>query len=261
METIDFGISKGLYATGLKGTLEDFSSDTLHVHPFHQVLQIRNGVALLQEASGKRPQYGNMVAFIPAHVPHRTEVVGRSAEYQSLYFNRVLFQKPAASIVIFHMSALGLSLLDHLNSEEAGQDMNHGIQKDCIELFVKVLARDVLADVRLIVLPDAKLDVNRALCRFIEENYHKKIGARDFSDVFPRSFRQLSRTFKSDTGLNIFEYLKIVRMLRASIHLNTTDTKIISVAYECGYDSISSFFTDFKRTFGLSPGQFRSRHK
>jgi len=48
METIDFGISKGLYATGLKGTLEDFSSDTLHVHPFHQVLQIRNGVALLQ---------------------------------------------------------------------------------------------------------------------------------------------------------------------------------------------------------------------
>ena len=262
VETIDLGLKeKDLYAVGLKGTLEDFSSDTLHAHPFHQVLQIRNGMALLQDAGAKRPQYGHMVAFIPAYVPHRTEVIGRSIEYQSLYFNKALIERRSSSIAIFQMSALGLSLLDHLNSEESLQNLTDGIQKDCVRLFVKVLARDALTEERSIVLPDSKVEVNRAVCRFVEENHQRKITSRDFIQAFPLSFRQLSRRFKSDIGLSIFEYLKTFRMLRASIYLSTGDTKIISIAYECGYDSISSFFTDFRQIFAISPGEFRSRHK
>ena len=186
VETIDLGLNKkDLYAVGLKGTLEDFSSDTLHAHPFHQVLQIRNGVALLQDAGGRRPQYGHMVAFIPAHVPHRTEVIGQSIEYQSLYFNKALIARRTNSIAIFQMSALGLSLLDHLNDEEPLQNLKRGIQKDCVRLFVKVLARDVLTDGRSIVLPDSKVEVNRAVCRFIEENHRRRITSTDFTRAFP----------------------------------------------------------------------------
>jgi AraC-like DNA-binding protein len=261
MEIIDFGLNrKDLYAMGMKGALEDFSSRTLHVHPFHQVLEIKNGVALLQDDAGKRPQYGRMVAFIPAYVPHRTEVIGGSITYQSLYFNKTLLTHKAASIVIFRMSELGLSLLHHLNNEEPLQNLDYGIMKDCVRLFVKVLAEDVLNEAGSIVLPESKIEPIGAVCRFMEENYGKKMTSGDFALAFPLSFRQLSRKFKSDMGLNIFEYLKVFRMLRASIHLNTTDMKITAVAYECGYDSISSFFADFRKTFGLSPGEFRRRH-
>jgi AraC-like DNA-binding protein len=50
-------------------------------------------------------------------------------------------------------------------------------------------------------------------------------------------------------------------MLQASIAINMTKKKIISVAYDCGYDSISSFFIDFKQIFGISPAEFRNRHQ
>ena len=81
MKMKDLGLSLNkFYAVGLHGSLEDFSSETLHVHPFHQVLQIKNGVALLRDITGTRPQYGHMAAFIPAQVSHRTEVMGDSLE-------------------------------------------------------------------------------------------------------------------------------------------------------------------------------------
>jgi len=159
------------------------------------------------------------------------------------------------------MSELGVSLLDYLNNEEPLQSLEFGVPRDCVMLLVKVLSRDILREVSPIVLPESKVEINGALCRFMEENYRKKITSADFARAFPLSFRQLSRTFKSDMGLTIFEYLKVLRMVMASICLNTTDMKITSVAYECGYDSISSFFTDFRKTFGLSPGDFRGCHR
>jgi len=261
VETIDFGLNaKDLYAVGLKGTLEDFSSDDLHVHPFHQVLQIRNGVALLQEKDGKRPQYGHMAAFIPAYAPHRTEVLGQSVGYQSLYFNRALFRRQSGAIVIFRMSALGMALLDYLNREDSLADGSRGVFRDCVRLFVKILSVDVQSDVGPLLLPEPTDRMNRAVSRFIERRYQERITSKDFERAFPLSFRQLSRRFKSDLGLSVFEYLRVFRMLRASIYINTTDMKILSVAYECGYESISSFFSDFKKVFGLSPAEFRSRH-
>jgi len=94
IEIIDFGLKEAdFFAMGLKGALLDFSSEALHAHPFHQVLQIRNGVALLQDGGGKRPQYGSMAAFIPAYVPHRTEVIGEKVTYQSIYFNKDLLER------------------------------------------------------------------------------------------------------------------------------------------------------------------------
>ena len=159
------------------------------------------------------------------------------------------------------MSPLGLALLNQVNTEAPLQNLDHGIAKDCVDLFMKVLSMDLGNEVKSLVLPEAKTEICRTVCRFIEENYRTKITSQDIARIIPLSFRQLSRIFKADMGLNIFEYLKVFRMLRASIDLNTTDHKIISVAYDCGYESISSFFTDFKKVFGISPAEFRNRHR
>ena len=262
MEVMDLGIDlNSFYAAGLHGSLEDFSSKTLHVHPFHQVLQIKNGVALLQDINGTRPQYGHMAAFIPAQVPHRTEVIGDSLEYQSLYFKRSLFCMQERSISLFQMSPLGLALLNRINEGKQLQNISHGIIKDCLELFMKVFSIDLGNESKSIVLPDPKTEIGTTICRFIEDNYRKKTTSEDITHNIPLSFRQLSRIFKADIGLNIFEYQRIFRMFRASIDLDTTDHKIISIAYDCGYESISSFFADFKKVFGISPSEFRKLHR
>jgi AraC-like DNA-binding protein len=262
MKTKYLGLGlNGFYAAGLHGSLETFSSETLHVHPFHQVLHIKNGVALLRDITGTHPQYGHMAAFIPARVSHRTEVMGDSLEYQCLYFKKSLFHGQEHSVVLFQISPLGLALLHRINTEAPLQNLNHGMVKDCVDLFVKVLSMDLKNEFKSFVLPEPKMEICKTVCRFVEENYRNKLTSHDFSKEIPLSFRQLSRIFKADMGLNVFEYVRVFRVLRASIDLNTTDDKIISVAYNCGYESLSSFFTDFKMVFGVSPAEFRKRHQ
>jgi AraC-like DNA-binding protein len=257
MEIIDFGLRrKGFFGVGLKGSLEDFSSDDLHVHPFHQVLQIKNGVALLQDDQLTKPQFGHLTAFIPAGSPHRTKVLGEAIEYQSLYFNKSLLPKSKNTISIIRMSDLGLALLDHLNKSKSLQNLNRGIAKECLMLFIKVLTHDLRNEVPLLKLQTPAVEMNKKICKFLEENHHRKITAKDLS-LFPRSFRQLSRTFKSEMQVSIFEYLRLFRMLQAAINLKTTDRKIVTIANDCGYDSISSFFADFKKRFSICPRKFR----
>jgi AraC-like DNA-binding protein len=262
MKMKDLGLSLNrFYAVGLHGSLEDFSSETLHFHLFHQVLHIKKGVALLRDITGTRPQYGHMAAFIPARVSHRTEVMGDSLEYQCLYFKKSLFSGHTRSIVLFRMSPLGLALLNQINTEAPKKNLTHGIAKDCVDLFMKVLLVDLGNEIKSLVLPEPKIEICKTVCRFVEGNYRKKLTSHDISQEIPLSFRQLSRIFKADMGLNIFEYMRVFRALRASIDLNTADNKIISVAYNCGYESISSFFTDFKMVFGVSPAEFRKLHR
>jgi AraC-like DNA-binding protein len=262
MEFMDLDIDwKSFYAVGLSGTLEDFSTEKLHMHPFHQVLHIKNGVALIQDACGTRPQYGHMAVFIPAHVRHRTEVIGDAVAYQSLYFNESLLTWNRRTILPFEMSPLGFALLERINKEEPLRNLDCGIARDCVDLFLKVLPADMKNEGPSLFLPELHSEPGRKVRRFIERNYRRKITSADVSRAAASSFRQVSRVFKADTGLTVFEYLRVYRMLRASIGISMTDAKITAIAYDCGYESISSFFTDFRKLFGLSPDAFRRRRR
>jgi AraC-like DNA-binding protein len=257
MVKIDFGLGKKEFiGAGLRGSLEDFSSDGLHTHPFHQVLRIKNGVALLQDDQLTKPQFGHLTAFIPAHSPHRTKVLGQAVEYQSLYFSRSLLPKYKDAITLFRMSDLGIALLDNLNTSASLRNLNKGLARECLMLFIKVLVRDLRTEVSLPALRSPAHAMNKRVCAFLEQNYHRKITAEDLA-LLPLSFRQLSRNFKTEMRICMFDYLRLFRMLQAAIRLKTTDDKISTVAVECGYNSISSFFTDFKKTYSVSPRGFR----
>ena len=43
----------------------------------------------------------------------------------------------------------------------------------------------------------------------------------------------------------------------ASILLSTTEKTVIHIAYECGYESLSTFYSDFKKYFSITPKEFR----
>ncbi|NLI28978.1 MAG: helix-turn-helix transcriptional regulator [Nitrospiraceae bacterium] len=204
-----------------------------------------------------RPQYGFLTAFIPARVPHRTRVLGELVEYQSLYFSASLSGLFPKQIVIFRMSELGRSLLHQLNSGEPLRNLNRGMERDCLNLFIKVLEHDLRGASALLELRTPADETNRKLCAYIEQQYHRKITAADCAAIALLSFRQLSRRFRDEMDVTVFAYLRMFRMLKASILLNTADAKMLDVAYQCGYTSVSSFFTDFKRTFSCSPVQFR----
>ena len=81
----------------------------------------------------------------------------------------------------------------------------------------------------------------------------------DFTAAFPYSGRHLTRIFKQDLKITIFDYLRLYRILMASIELNDPARSITDIAYDVGYDSISSFYRDFNIVFAITPKVFRNR--
>lgn len=70
---------------------------------------------------------------------------------------------------------------------------------------------------------------------------------------------QLNTLFQKLSGGTPMEYLARIRMERAKTLLRETNTKIIDIAFECGFSSSQYFANTFKNTVGMSPSEYRTR--
>ena len=242
----------------LSGWMENYSTVKLHVHAQHQVLVIRDGVSLLVDEKRKQPLFGNMTAFIPADLPHRSTVIGDGVKYKCIYFSPALIESPRPEISIFAVSALGSALFDRIEIRRT-TDLDRNLNRECLELFFKVLADDMRNPAALVRLPEPREQLSRRIIDFIEANHVRRLTMKDFSEAFPYSGRHLARLFKADLGITIFEYLRLYRVMTAAIGLCDPGLAILDAAYNSGYDSVSSFYRDFNLIFSVTPGIFRDK--
>lgn len=239
----------------LSGILETDSTKKLHTHAAHQILVIDSGISLLVEENIKQPLFGSMAAFIPAGCPHRSMVIGEKIKYKSIYMEPKMMKFAKKGIIIFEMSRLGAALFDRIKVKDTS-DMDKANNKKCMDLFLDILEEDLLKPAKLVRLPVPRIGLSKDIVDYIEANYTKKLTTEDFEKNFPYTHRHLSRIFRSDLSITIFDYLRLYRILSAVIMLSGDKHSIISSAYECGFESISSFYRDFKKIFGISPGLF-----
>jgi AraC-like DNA-binding protein len=73
--------------------------------------------------------------------------------------------------------------------------------------------------------------------------------------------RHLSRVFRELVGMSFRDKRAELRLTRARDLLATSRSKVVEVALESGYKSLSLFNLMFTRHFGTSPGRWRQRHR
>jgi AraC-like DNA-binding protein len=69
---------------------------------------------------------------------------------------------------------------------------------------------------------------------------------------------KLSHIINQETGTGFPEYINSLRLEEAKRILRETDMKVAAVAFECGFNSLSSFYTYFKKKDRMTPSEFRS---
>ena len=72
--------------------------------------------------------------------------------------------------------------------------------------------------------------------------------------------RHLSRIFCDLTGMSFCDKRAEIRLGRARELLATSQSKVVEVAFESGYKSLSLFNQMFTRRFGISPGKWRQKN-
>jgi AraC-like DNA-binding protein len=92
---------------------------------------------------------------------------------------------------------------------------------------------------------------------FLDECWHRKPTLNDLAAIAQLSPYQLLRAFVRSYGLPPHAYL-IQRQLREARRQLDAGMSIADVAHACGFADQSHLHRHFKRTWGVTPGQYRN---
>lgn len=92
---------------------------------------------------------------------------------------------------------------------------------------------------------------------FIDVNYMKPLTTNGVAQSVYLSPNYANSCFAQKYGMSIFNYISAVRLEKAKLLLKNTDEQITRIAELVGYGSKTSFYLAFKRSYGLSPTEYR----
>ncbi len=95
---------------------------------------------------------------------------------------------------------------------------------------------------------------------FMNENYKYGLTVAEVCEHLFINTSYFSELFKKNTGMSPSAYLIGLRMSNAAILLKTTDSSVSDVAAGVGMMPLA-FTAAFKRYYGLTPSEYRSRKK
>jgi len=94
---------------------------------------------------------------------------------------------------------------------------------------------------------------------FIQQNYTRSFSLEELSKEIGVSKSYLSRIFKSDTGISLWDFLNRYRIQKAKELLLLTGDSITAIAADVGYEDVGYFGRVFHEIAGCSPRAFRQQ--
>ena len=91
-----------------------------------------------------------------------------------------------------------------------------------------------------------------------DARYFEPLDVDDLARVAALSRAHFSREFRRAFGESPHAYLQTRRLERAASLLRSTDRSVAEVCFSVGLQSVGSFTTSFKQTFGMTPTAYRA---
>ena len=88
-------------------------------------------------------------------------------------------------------------------------------------------------------------------------NHYKDVTLDDLADNFNLSKPYLSKYIKENAGITFQEAVKQARMKKARTMLKESNKTVESIAAFVGYENVEHFNRLFKKSYGMTPVQFR----
>lgn len=101
-------------------------------------------------------------------------------------------------------------------------------------------------------------DPTSALLNLLNLHYMSPLPLKDLSKTLHYSKNHLERLFKARTGQTIQEYLYYLRLTKAEEYLIQTEMPYNQVALNVGLSEYRSLYHMIKKTYGVSPSEFRA---
>jgi AraC-like DNA-binding protein len=130
-----------------------------------------------------------------------------------------------------------------------------------LQKFIEILGDDLNPET---IEPDRSADAKQRLSEFLRTTQTSELINLSFSELVHVSRctpRHLSRIFREVVGMSFRDKRAELRLAQACDLLAATELKIVDVALESGFQSLSLFNLMFARRYGMSPGRWRHKFR
>jgi AraC-like DNA-binding protein len=127
------------------------------------------------------------------------------------------------------------------------------------EIVWRLLTGEQGGTVRQIGLGDSNTaQIERAI-RWIREHHADLFRVEDAARVAGMSVTSFHRHFRAVTTMTPLQFQKLIRLQEARARLMSEPGDVAGVGFTVGYESASQFSREYRRLFGLPPGQDAAR--
>ncbi|WP_235782076.1 AraC family transcriptional regulator [Paenibacillus senegalensis] len=248
---------------------------TEHHHPYYQLLFVLEGEGKIRLDGVAHELSIHDTALIAPYCPHsvlsdsKLTLLVVAFERDALdpeIVDGLMREVFADSLVIKMNSFTGSEqrqLLRKMLFEQAAQESLLGrlSLKILLSQFLITLARSVTpvssgSQAAYVHAPANPLRAEKVR-KYLDTHYFEPLTAPDIASKLGISTRHVNNIFKEQYGLTPMQYLTRIRIQVAERLLAETDKSIISICFEVGYDSVSTFYRCFKAETNVSPNTYR----
>ena len=97
----------------------------------------------------------------------------------------------------------------------------------------------------------------QAVIALMDSSFQQELSTENLARAVNLSSSYLAHLFKAETGVSLTRHLKSLRMRKAKELMDTTFLTVKQIRHRVGARDKCHFARDFKRTYGLTPAQYR----
>ncbi|MGF1700819.1 helix-turn-helix transcriptional regulator [Photobacterium makurazakiensis] len=226
-----------------------------HHHNFSQLVFACSGVMIVETHENLWVIPSQRAVWIPAGTLHKVSMHGH-AEMRNFYVQAEYGndkELPKQSFVL-NVTPLMRELLLHLATIDLETADKHEVER-LIKVVLDQLRSAHQITFYLPVATDTRLVT---ICEALIAAPSNHDSLNEWASRINTSSRTLSRLFRKELGMSFIDYRQQVRLFEALKQL-AKGKSVTIVAMEAGFSSQSAFNRLFKRSFGVTPGNFFSQ--
>ena len=268
------------YNTYLCCIPQDFLSVPLHWHLEMEIIYIKKGCGTVSiDLSSTLVHEGDIILLAPGQLHSISQHEDVRLEYENILFDLAMLEAKGNDSCtqdffapLRHSHALSKNIytaqdkkyskiscwLDQ--ADEICKTFPHAYQlhiKSCLfGLFYELFADWEIAAAPKKTLPS--LEKLKMIIKYVENHYQDHITIEDIASFCDYSQSHFMKYFKNAMGMSFIEYLNDYRLMMAARLLLASDSSILSISQEVGFENLSYFNRSFKKKFSVTPSAYRN---
>lgn len=261
----------------------DFSEVMLHWHKEMEFIFIKKGTGRITvDLTTHHVEAGDIIILRPGQLHSISGYDRETMEYENIIFNPEILNSKypdtvfhdyiqpvlTGAVAIRPVVTSDTPYYEHLADCLNQSDRICSCMKPGYQLAIKACLFNFFYALNLYFITDSApnsgekhIEKLKDVFKYIENNYQDPISIEEVSEICNFSQSHFMRFFKNNMGVSFIDYLNDYRLSMACRMLISSDSSILVIASECGYDNLSYFNRLFKKKYGVTPSGFKKSRK